>query len=54
MSMVDVLLNILFILSSLEVAQTVPYSTIVMVKKLVVKKWEPQIRMEYKLKSIEV
>ena len=53
--MVDVLLNILSILStSLEVAQTVPYSTIVMVKKLVVKKWEPQICMEYKLKSIEV
>ena len=41
MPMVDVLLIIKFI-SSLEVAQTqmVPYSTIVMFKKLLVKKWE--------------
>ena len=49
MPMVDVLLIIKFI-SSLEVAQTtqmVPYSTIVVFKKLLVKKWEqtqrPQI-----------
>ena len=43
MSMVDALLIILFfIISSLEVSQTVLYSTIFMVKKLVVKNWEPK------------
>ena len=34
--------------------KTAVYTMSMYVKKLVVKKWEPQIRMEYKLKSIEV